>query len=144
MWNEEAYDAFVKDMETSFPKMYGNDSEDAFGYGGFTTGPGWWPIIKALSADIQSYIDWANRDGKEVVPQVKVRQVKEKFGGLRFYYDGGDDRIYGMVSTAESWAMHSCETCSVPGKRRSGGWIRTLCDKHEEERLAQMKERAAL
>jgi hypothetical protein len=41
-----------------------------------------------------------------------------------------------MVTIAEAWAEQSCETCGAPGKRRSGGWIRTLCDKHEEERQA--------
>jgi hypothetical protein len=58
-------------------------------------------------------------------------QIKEKFGGLRFYYDGGDEYISGLVSMAESWAGNTCETCGEKGERRSGGWIRTLCDKHE-------------
>jgi hypothetical protein len=68
-------------------------------------------------------------------------QIKEKFGGLRFYYDGGDNEISGMVQMAESWASHSCETCGAPGKKREGGWIRTLCDHHELERQQRMKER---
>jgi hypothetical protein len=69
-----------------------------------------------------------------IVPQVTVAQIKEKFGGLRFYYDGGDEYISGLVSMAESWATCSCETCGTPGERREGGWIRTLCDTHETER----------
>ncbi len=35
---------------------------------------------------------------------------------------------------AESWAGHSCEECGAPGEMRSGGWVKTLCDKHEAER----------
>jgi len=45
-----------------------------------------------------------------------------------------------MVRMAESWADHSCETCGGPGKRRDGGWIKTLCDTHEAERQQRMKQ----
>lgn len=73
---------------------------------------------------------------REITPyvhRVVAQQVKEKFGGLRFYYYGGDAEVSGMVRMAESWAGQTCETCGDPGTIRHGGWIRTLCDKHEEE-----------
>jgi hypothetical protein len=123
----EKYDAFEKHMTEQFPQMFTEP------YGGFCCGEGWWPIIAELCSNIQHHINWKNRQS-EVVPQVVVGQIKEKFGGLRFYYDGGDDQIRGMVSMAESWAAHSCETCGAPGERRDGGWIKTLCDHHEAER----------
>ena len=130
------YDAFTKQMEARFPKMFAEP------YGGFACGEGWWPILEALCGQIQHHVDWKNKQS-EVVAQVTVNQIKEKFGGLRFYYSGGDDAIDGMVSMAESWAAHSCETCGSPGKSRSGGWIKTLCDHHEAERQQHMKERFA-
>jgi hypothetical protein len=34
---------------------------------------------------------------------------------------------------AESWADVACEECGGIGTRRSGGWVRTLCDLHEAE-----------
>jgi hypothetical protein len=71
------------------------------------------------------------------VPQVVVEQIKEKFGGLRFYYQGGDEHTSGVVDMAESWAAKSCETCGAFGTRRGGGWIRTLCDVHEAELQAR-------
>lgn len=74
-----------------------------------------------------------DRDITPYVSRVVVDQVKEKFGGLRFYYHGGDDVVDGMVRMAESWAGHICEQCGNPGTIRHGGWVRTLCDKHEEE-----------
>jgi hypothetical protein len=123
MWDEEKYDEFVKDLETKYPEMF------AGAYGGVCTGAGWWPIIQVLCFNIQSHINWLNKQGFEIA-QVTVSQIKEKFGGLRFYYDGGDDTIDGMVQMAESWAARSCETCGNVGKSRSGGWIRTLCDEH--------------
>ena len=68
----------------------------------------------------------------ESIPQVTLDQIKEKFGTLRFYYTGGDDIIDGMVRMAESMSAVTCETCGNPGQQRGGGWIRTLCDHHEE------------
>jgi len=109
----EKYDAFVKHMEQRFPKMFETP------YGGFCCGEGWWPILEKLCSNIQSHIDWKNKQS-EIVPQVTVAQIKEKFGGLRFYYDGGDDHINGMVRMAEAWADASCEECGSPGKRRDG------------------------
>lgn len=68
---------------------------------------------------------------------IRVAQIKEKFGGLRFYYDGGDEHISGMVTMAEVWAGYTCEQCGDRGTRRDGGWIRTLCDVHEAEYQAK-------
>jgi hypothetical protein len=134
MSEELEYDAFVKSMETKYPKMFAEP------YGGFACGEGWWPILEALCSQIQHHIDWKNKT-TEVVAQVTVGQIKEKFGGLRFYYSGGDDTIDGMVTMAETWAGNTCETCGAPGKSREGGWIKTLCDHHEAERQERMKER---
>jgi hypothetical protein len=41
-----------------------------------------------------------------------------------------------MITMAETWASVSCEECGAPGKRTSGGWIKTLCDFHIAEREA--------
>lgn len=120
------YDVFQKQMEEKYPKMLSGH------YGGFAVSEGWWVILDKLMGQIQHHIDWKNREA-EVVPQVVVAQIKEKFGGLRFYYDGGDDYISGLVTMAESWAGSTCEECGSIGTRREGGWIRTLCDKHEAE-----------
>lgn len=73
------------------------------------------------------------------IRHIEVHQIKEKFGGLRFYYEGGDDKVYGMVCMAEAWADCTCETCGNLGKRRGGGWIRTLCDTHEAEYQERLK-----
>lgn len=73
------------------------------------------------------------------VNHVYVAQIKEKFGELRFYYDGGDEYVGGLVSMAETWASHTCEVCGSSGTLRHGGWMRTLCDKHEAERQERNK-----
>jgi hypothetical protein len=148
MYTEEQYEAFAKRMEETYPKMFAEP------YGGFAVSMGWWPIIEKLCANIQSHIDWRNtqrarllenNEYKHPVPdevdQVTVNQIKEKFGGLRFYYTGGDEQVSGMVRMAEAWADTACEECGAIGTRRSGGWIRTLCDTHEAERQERLRER---
>ena len=87
-----------------------------------------WDIERA-----DEILEHGDREPTPYVARVVVDQVKEKFGGLRFYYHGGDDVVDGMVRMAESWAAQTCETCGDPGTIRHGGWVRTLCDKHEEE-----------
>ena len=141
---EKDYDKFTERMTTKFPLMFEGR------HGGFETGPGWWPIIEALCTNIQEHINWQNSNRElllknnpnnyeipKEVPQVVIQQIKEKFGGLRFYYEGGDERIRGMVIMAESWAGSSCEECGAPGYRTSEGWIKTLCEFHLVEREAQ-------
>lgn len=103
---------------------------------GFSCGDGWFNIIDNLCANIQSHIDWKNKN-EEVITQVVVKQVKEKFGTLRFYISGGDDYIHGLIAMAESMSGVTCESCGSPGTQQGRGWIRTLCDKHEEERATQ-------
>jgi hypothetical protein len=139
-YNKEEYEAFASRMESTYPEMFVNP------YGGFAVGAGWWPIIEALCRQIQHHVKWKQEQlekyGRgEGCETVTVAQIKEKFGGLRFYYDGGDNVVDGMVRMAESWADHSCEECGAPGKRRSGGWVRTLCDEHEAEHQARYNER---
>ena len=134
------YDEFAARMKERFPKMLDGK------YGGFAVGEGWWPILESLCANIQGHINHANTQFEKygrgsAVDQVVIEQVKEKFGGLRFYYSGGDEQIYGMVRMAEAWADASCEECGAPGTSGGRGWIKTLCPTHRAESDARYKER---
>ena len=68
-----------------------------------------------------------------------IFQIKEKFGGLRFYYhdEAGDPEIRAMVDKAEHESYKICEKCGQPGRVRYGGWMLTLCDTHAKERRAE-------
>jgi hypothetical protein len=115
-----------------YPKMMVNrnkDMQETCMCWGFECGDGWFNILDQLMGNIQHHIDWQNRNG-EVVLQVTLDQVKEKFGTLRFYYTGGDDYIRGMVTMAESMSGVICEECGKPGTSTSGGWIKTVCIEH--------------
>lgn len=72
------------------------------------------------------------REIKEVYQVVAV-QVKEKFGGLRFYYSGGDEYVDGLVAMAEALSYVTCEQCGKVGKPNEIGWIVTLCDDCRKE-----------
>lgn len=67
----------------------------------------------------------------EYCEQIVAAQVKEKFGTLRFYYDGQrSEYIRGLVAMAEAMSAVTCEVCGSPGTLRGGRWRRTLCDRH--------------
>jgi hypothetical protein len=92
------------------------------GWGVVDCEEGWWPIIAQLDRDIAA-----------IESDYEVHQIKEKFGGLRFYYAGGtgnDARIDELIAQAERVAAQTCELCGAPGRARGTRWIRTVCDEH--------------
>ena len=103
----------------------------------FECSDGWYDLIDTVCSNIQSHVD-QKRMSKDLGDmndeefneehQTRAAQVKEKFGGLRFYVDGGDDYIYGIIALAESMSYRICESCGSKGSIRRGPWIRTLCD----------------
>lgn len=60
-------------------------------------------------------------------------QVKEKFGGLRFYVNGATDKHYNYITFAENMSHRTCEVCGAPGKTYTDGWHTTLCETHAKE-----------
>lgn len=64
-------------------------------------------------------------------------QVKEKFGGLRFYVNNANDEHYHYIYFAESMSYRTCEECGAPGQTYHMGWYRTLCDKHADENYGE-------
>ena len=110
-------------------------------------GIGWLPITAFL-------IDLA------VLYGIRVAQVKEKFGGLRFYYDPCFDEagvvFAAAVDAAELLAARTCEDCGEDGytseplvdvlpvryqtmpkarlRAGAGRWWQTLCDACEENK----------
>jgi hypothetical protein len=68
----------------------------------------------------------------------EIKQIKEKFGGLRFYIGTGDDKLWDIITEYEKMSYITCEECGKPGELRKdggnyGGWWQTLCDKHYTE-----------
>ncbi len=94
-------------------------------YCGEDCGKGWYDLIDQLCTALEKE---CNRTGASY----KVGQVKEKFGGLRFYIDveagHTDDNLFDIEHEYENKSFKICENCGKPGTLRQGGWWRTLCD----------------
>jgi len=129
-----------------YPKIFQIDENrrlEPFPMFGIECGDGWYDLLDRLCGLIQNHIDWRNKQRDmflknnphnveipEEIPQVTVSQIKEKFGTLRFYYDGGDEYIHGLVSMADNMSGAICEVCGERGQFRGRGWYYTACDTH--------------
>jgi hypothetical protein len=116
---------------------YGGDIRKTCMGWGFSCGDGWYQLIHDMCEKITELC-------KDDIT-VTALQVKEKFGGLRFYYgmeyedDESDKKgkrtsaIHDLIAEAEDKSYETCEFCGKPGETRGGGWIRTMCDECEKE-----------
>jgi hypothetical protein len=96
-----------------------------------------YPVFRRLPYDeYQRYQNFYCFNGathekpKESIPQLVMIQVKEKFGGLRIYSQGGDDHIISMIQIVESLSYRICENCGAMNqtvRQTRTNWIRTLC-----------------
>lgn len=88
----------------------------------FAVREGWFQLIKDLIIDLIE-LGW----NKEIC------QVKEKFGGLRFYINDGTDEVFDRIHKAERESYTICEVTGTPGKVRTDlPWHMTLCDEQYE------------
>lgn len=72
---------------------------------------------------------------KNLVENIPVAtQVKEKFGGLRFYVANGTEKHHALIHVIEKLSYRVCEECgSMEGTMLYPiGWHRTLCPKHAD------------
>jgi ribosomal protein L37AE/L43A len=64
----------------------------------------------------------------------EVVQVKEKFGGLRFYVGFSTNEFMDLIDKCEERSYHICERCGKKGVlRENRRWILTLCDECNEK-----------
>ena len=111
----------IQNLVTKYPKIF-----SIVKY--LECGDGWYTLIDELCHCLQH-----NTDNNQNQPQVVASCVKEKYGGLRFYTDGGTDYAEGMITFAEHMSYSICEMCGNPGKPE-GGWISTLCEPCREKK----------
>jgi hypothetical protein len=78
-------------------------------------GPGWASLVKAC-------FNVCLKNG------IRIDQIKEKFGGLRFYIGSAPKWIWDYIAAHEDASRSICEDCGREGRvRNMGGWLRTLC-----------------
>jgi hypothetical protein len=87
------------------------------------TGPGWLPLIKELDSKMS-----------ELDPNYRINQIKEKFGGLRYYFSSSSnnaDAMYDLEYEYEAKSFKICEYCGseedVTTEAGKGGWVKTFC-----------------
>jgi len=75
----------------------------------------------------------------------QTTQIKEKFGGLRFYINSGSKEIHEIISRYEELSYEICEVCGETGEIRKdcgwhgSRWYKTMCDKHYNELKEERK-----
>ena len=84
---------------------------------------GWYPILVELDKNLAI-----------LNPDYEIHQVKEKFGGLRYYTDFSYSKDKGaieLISEAERQTFVTCEACGSTEEARvvsnSRRYLRTLC-----------------
>jgi hypothetical protein len=95
----------------------------------FDVDAGWHSLLKDLLVFI------AERN-----PDTRVHQVKEKFGGLRFYVGQTTEEIRAAINEVEKASFHICDTCGKPAITSGKFWLVTRCEPCIEElRLRRQK-----
>lgn len=87
--------------------------------------PGWSDLIRRLLIDL---------DKPDMKWSCTIHQVKEKFGGLRFYVGAANRAVSNRIEKAEKEAARTCDVCGNPGVLRAGGWMVTRCAEHSDGR----------
>ena len=94
----------------------------------FECDEGWSRLLNDLCLIIE------NRLKDQKLEEIYAVQVKEKFGGLRFYMSSYDEFIESAIALAEKQSVHICEVCGNSGKTENlKGWYKTLCAEHLNE-----------
>lgn len=84
-----------------------------------SVGPGWSSLIN----EIFDFIE------QNKITNVRIIQVKEKYGGLRLYTDFINDVLDNKIREVEKRSYTVCEVSGAPGQLRNcNGWYRTLSE----------------
>lgn len=109
------------EIEEELVKEYG----DILKISHFECDDGWFNLIKCVLSSVKRHIKWS----KNPPIDFKFVQIKEKFGMLRMYSEGGNDYIAGIVSLAEELSYKTCEVTGMPGSIHvKTYWLKTLSD----------------
>lgn len=98
---------------------------------------GWTNLVDALHTELYT-----------LNPNYLVLQVKEKFGGLRYYCTFPnttvDKQMMDIIARAERLSYDICDECGGPGELRvKNFWYSTKCDKHAPEGSEKYKDEDA-
>jgi hypothetical protein len=122
------YNPFDEDLFEIWPKLFKKDK-----CWNLSFGTGWYKIIEDLCNKISLVIDSLPEYEQE---ELYVVQIKEKFGGLRFYMSFYNKDIEDLIKEAEILCYKTCEFCGEPGEiknKDNAWWVKVRCDKCQQE-----------
>jgi len=129
---------FKSHLKTEYPVLFrgiGKSWQDG-GMLSCSCGAGWWNLIDTAAKQIE-----------KLGENIQAEQIKETFGGLRFYIQSSEaspenqDKAEIVIRLIENLSFRICEECGAPGTptRAGGYWIKTLCPSCEEARESKWK-----
>ena len=136
-------------LYSKYPKVFRNrhlSPQETCMCWGIECGDGWFWLIDSML----EYLTYYTEKGYDIIAD----QVKEKFGGLRFYYSIrisdkcsdndtikkiSSDRICEIVDYCLALSLKICEQCGSNENvlQTNSNWIETLCDKCKEEKCSE-------
>lgn len=159
----------LSELPKKYPKLFKSDTFY------FECGNGWFTLLDCLlnlinhtlkrngevveirqkmedkGESIPSWIrEYFEKNPYDPLTNFNICQIKEKFGGLRFYWGCDVDseeiqRLHGAVELAESLSFSICEECGNTASEtkapKGSGWVRTLCEPHHRARQAEIDAR---
>jgi len=125
---KELEDKFLEKWPTWFAGLHDGDPRETCLAFGFECSDGWNDLLWRLCEDIEKL-----GPGEDF----RVEQVKEKFGGLRFYTSGTNTEVFNRITEAENESYKTCEFCgSKEDVTSTGSWVTTRCKSCREKKNA--------
>ena len=105
---------------TLYPEVFGpiDRLQPLIDYQGIAVHDGWIPLLDQLCCALTDVI-------RADQLSFQATQVKEKFGQLRFYAQGGTARTRALIDAAELQSGTICEGCGSASNLRNRGFFST-------------------
>lgn len=111
-------------ISSRYARLLSDRRTDDEGFFGFECSDGWSDLIEGTLSFVQLYSEVTNAE-------VRISQVKEKFGQLRIYQYGGDESVRTALEITELVSGKVCEYCGRAGEITNiEGWLQVRCTEH--------------
>jgi len=121
-----------KKLTTAYPRIFTELARPSSGGDwNIGCGDGWFDLLDTLCLNIQNYFEYTMDEDLDLV----VTDIHCERGGMRFFTDGGDDYIMGLIHMAETMSARMCEECGERGEIDIEGrtTLCEVCKEREEE-----------
>lgn len=123
---QEAWEKRKKEIRSRHPRLFPRPV-------GFACPPTWAEVLEDTFRQLE---EAAERMDLPADAWPQITDVKEKYGGLRIYYQGcslADEDVFDqIIEAAEERIERTCVKCGAPGRIGPGGmW--SYCDEHMPE-----------